>query len=84
VSMPAKKPDPTPIVFEELDEELILMPVLRTRSQTVLPAEVEQAYNGSTRRRPKASRKDYAAGYNDAWDDALDWVETQLKKRKTS
>jgi hypothetical protein len=76
--MPANDPHAFVDDGEDYDDEdltqlaLIQMPVPRTRSQTVLPAMIEEAYNASVNRRPKASRKDYALGFAAGYQKALD------------
>jgi hypothetical protein len=57
-----------PLDKDEAEAEILFMRLVagRIRHPTILPKEIEDAYNASTRRRQKASRKDYAAGYEDA------------------
>jgi hypothetical protein len=47
---------------------------VRTRHRAVLPAKIEQAYRESEHKRGvnKTSRLDYAAGYEDGYQQALD------------
>jgi len=61
--------------------------VVRTRKRAHLPAKIEQAYRESeTKRGPnKTSRLDYAAGYADGYNAAMDDIAEQfLAARKAA
>jgi len=52
----------------DADEAALLFMAGRVRHPAILPPDVEAAYGASVKRRAKASRKDYGAGYEDGHD----------------
>lgn len=53
----------------------------RVRHPTILAPEVESAYAASVRRRGKASRKDYGAGYEDGHEDGYRQAVEDMQRR---
>lgn len=52
----------------------------RIRHPTILPTKIEAAYNASTIRRQKASRKDFAAGFKEGYAAALADLQRDAKE----